>query len=221
MKAAGRDDVLAHLAARTDVVALEALNRACTLAEWTGARIHIVHESTARSLPFIRFWKGRGVDLTVETLPAISLPERRDDAGARRRGAAHEPADPRGRPAGAALGGRSRRHHRHHRDRPCPACRIGEVRAAHLGSRLRVPRRRDLGRPHADRGARRQADAGALRRAVERRAGARLRPLRPQGRDPPGRRCRPRGGGPRAQAHARCRETAFARQGQPLRRHGR
>ncbi|MCX5496151.1 allantoinase AllB [Kaistia dalseonensis] len=69
LKAAGRDDVLAHLAARTDVVAVEALNRACTLAEWTGARIHIVHESSARSIPFIRFWKERGVDLTVETLP--------------------------------------------------------------------------------------------------------------------------------------------------------
>ncbi|MCX5513058.1 allantoinase AllB [Kaistia algarum] len=69
LKAAGRNDVLAHLAARTDVVAVEALNRACTFAEWTGARIHIVHESSARSLPFIHFWKERGVDLTVETLP--------------------------------------------------------------------------------------------------------------------------------------------------------
>lgn len=69
LKAAGRDDVLAHLAARTDVVAVEALNRAATLAEWTGARIHIVHESSARSIPFIRFWKERGVDITVETLP--------------------------------------------------------------------------------------------------------------------------------------------------------
>ena len=69
LKAAGRDDVLAHLAARTDVVAVEALNRAATLADWTGARIHIVHESTMRSLPFIRFWKERGVDMTVETLP--------------------------------------------------------------------------------------------------------------------------------------------------------
>ena len=49
LKAAGRDDPLAHLAARTDVVALEALNRAAMLAEWTGARIHIVHESSADS----------------------------------------------------------------------------------------------------------------------------------------------------------------------------
>jgi allantoinase len=69
LQAAGRNDPLAHLAARTDVVAIEALNRACTLAEWTGARIHIVHESCAGSLPYIRFFKERGVDLTVETLP--------------------------------------------------------------------------------------------------------------------------------------------------------
>jgi dihydroorotase len=51
LKAAGRNDPLAHLAARTDIVAIEALVRACTLAEWTGARIHIVHESCAGSLP--------------------------------------------------------------------------------------------------------------------------------------------------------------------------
>lgn len=69
MQAAGRTDPMAHLAARTDVVAVEALNRAATLAEWTGARIHIVHESCARSLDYIRFWKARGVDITVETLP--------------------------------------------------------------------------------------------------------------------------------------------------------
>lgn len=69
MKAAGRVDPLAHLAARTDVVAIEALNRAATLADWTGARIHIVHESCAGSIPFIRFWKDRGCDITVETLP--------------------------------------------------------------------------------------------------------------------------------------------------------
>lgn len=69
LQAAGRTDALAHLAARTDVVAVEALNRAATLAEWTGARIHIVHESCARSLPHIRWWKSRGVDITVETLP--------------------------------------------------------------------------------------------------------------------------------------------------------
>ncbi|WP_428927622.1 allantoinase AllB [Marinibacterium sp. SX1] len=69
MKAAGRTDPLAHLAARTDVVAVEALTRSAVLAEWTGARIHIVHESCAASIPHIRWHKSRGVDMTVETLP--------------------------------------------------------------------------------------------------------------------------------------------------------
>jgi len=69
LKTAGRDDPMAHLLARTDVCALEALSKSCILAEWTGARIHIVHESSALSLPYIRFFKDRGVDVTVETLP--------------------------------------------------------------------------------------------------------------------------------------------------------
>ncbi|MDR3493520.1 MAG: allantoinase AllB [Ancalomicrobiaceae bacterium] len=69
MRAAGRTDVFAHLAARTDVVAVEALSRSAIFAEWTGARIHIAHESCAASLPHIRFFKARGVDMTVETLP--------------------------------------------------------------------------------------------------------------------------------------------------------
>lgn len=69
MKAAGRVDPYAHLAARTDVVAIEALSRSGVLAEWTGARIHIVHESCAASIPYIQWFKSRGVDITVETLP--------------------------------------------------------------------------------------------------------------------------------------------------------
>lgn len=69
LKAAGRNDVDAHLLARTDVCALEALSKSCVLAEWTGARIHIVHESSSFSLPYIEFFKARGVDVTIETLP--------------------------------------------------------------------------------------------------------------------------------------------------------
>lgn len=69
MKAAGRDDAFAHLAARADVVALESLSRSIVLSEWTGCRIHIVHESCARSIPIIRDAKARGVPMTVETCP--------------------------------------------------------------------------------------------------------------------------------------------------------
>lgn len=69
LKQAGRNSARDHLLARTDVCALEALTKSCVLAEWTGARIHIVHESSALSLPYIQWFKSRGVDLTVETLP--------------------------------------------------------------------------------------------------------------------------------------------------------
>ncbi|MGG5889606.1 dihydroorotase [Falsiroseomonas sp. HC035] len=73
MKAAGRDDAFAHLAARADIVALESLNRSIVLSEWTGARIHIVHESCMRSIPIIRDAKARGVPMTVETGPQYFL----------------------------------------------------------------------------------------------------------------------------------------------------
>lgn len=73
MKAAGRDDAYAHLAARTDIAALESLGRSIVLSEWTGARIHIVHESCMRSIPVIRDAKARGVPMTVETCPQYVL----------------------------------------------------------------------------------------------------------------------------------------------------
>jgi dihydroorotase len=84
MKAAGRDDAFAHLAARGDIVALESLNRSIVLSEWTGARIHIVHESCMRSIPIIRDAKARGVPMTVETCPQyvlLAAEDLRGDAG--------------------------------------------------------------------------------------------------------------------------------------------
>jgi len=73
MKAAGRDDAFAHLSARTDIAAIESLSRSIVLSEWTGARIHIVHESCMRSIPIIRDAKARGVPITVETCPQYVL----------------------------------------------------------------------------------------------------------------------------------------------------
>ena len=73
MKAAGRDDEFAHLSARADIVAIESLHRSIVLSEWTGARIHIVHESCMRSIPIIRDAKARGVPMTVETCPQYVL----------------------------------------------------------------------------------------------------------------------------------------------------
>jgi dihydroorotase len=69
MRDAGRVDPLAHLAARPAVVAVEAVSRAAILAEWTGARIHILHISSAEELRPLREAKARGVDITGETCP--------------------------------------------------------------------------------------------------------------------------------------------------------
>jgi dihydroorotase len=69
IRAAGRTDPLAHLDSRPAVVAIEAVARAAILAEWTGARIHILHISSADELRPLREAKARGVDITGETCP--------------------------------------------------------------------------------------------------------------------------------------------------------
>ncbi len=51
------------------MVAVEAVSRAAILAEWTGARIHILHISSAEELRPLREAKARGVDITGETCP--------------------------------------------------------------------------------------------------------------------------------------------------------
>jgi dihydroorotase len=71
--AAGRHDPLAHLASRPAVVATEAVARAAILAEWTGARIHVLHISSADELRPLREAKARGVDVTGETCPHYLL----------------------------------------------------------------------------------------------------------------------------------------------------
>jgi dihydroorotase len=73
LTAAGRRDPLAHIASRPAVVAVEAVSRATILAEWTGARIHILHISSAEELRPLREAKARGVDVTGETCPHYLL----------------------------------------------------------------------------------------------------------------------------------------------------
>lgn len=73
MQSVGRVDPLAHIAARPALVAIEAVSRAAILAEWTGARIHILHISSAEELRPLREAKARGVDITGETCPQYLL----------------------------------------------------------------------------------------------------------------------------------------------------
>jgi dihydroorotase len=73
LEAAGRIDPLAHIAARPDIVAVEAVSRAAVLAEWTGARVHILHISSGAELRPLAEAKRRGVDITGETCPCYLL----------------------------------------------------------------------------------------------------------------------------------------------------
>jgi dihydroorotase len=80
MRAAGRCDPLAHLAARPPVAAMEAVQRAALYAEWTGARLHIAHVSSADELRPLREAKSRGVDVTAETCPQYLMLDTEDYA---------------------------------------------------------------------------------------------------------------------------------------------
>jgi len=78
LRAAGRTEAIAHLAARPAVVAGEAVARAATLSEWTGARIHVLHISSAAELRPLAEAKARGVDITGETCPHYLLLSEKD-----------------------------------------------------------------------------------------------------------------------------------------------
>jgi dihydroorotase len=73
LRAGGRREPLAHLASRPAVVAVEAVSRAAVLAEWTGARVHILHMSSADEIRPLREARQRGVDITGETCPHYLL----------------------------------------------------------------------------------------------------------------------------------------------------
>jgi dihydroorotase len=78
LRAAGRNEPLAHIGARPAVVAVEAVSRAAVLAEWTGARVHVLHISSAAELRPLADAKARGVDITGETCPCYLLLDSRD-----------------------------------------------------------------------------------------------------------------------------------------------
>jgi dihydroorotase len=69
LKAAGRTDLAAHLDMHADIATVEAVCRTALFAEWTGAKVHIAHESCRHSIPWIAHAKARDVDLTAEVCP--------------------------------------------------------------------------------------------------------------------------------------------------------
>lgn len=73
LKAAGRDDLAAHLAQHADIATVEAVQRIALFSEWTGCKVHIAHENCRHALPVIAAAKRRGVAITAETCPHYLL----------------------------------------------------------------------------------------------------------------------------------------------------
>ena len=99
-----RDFVLS----RPDAAETAAIRRCSTAPASTGARVHILHLSSARALDLIADAKRRGAAGHRRDLPALPVLRRRDDP--RRRAAVQVlPADPRRRQPRGALAGAARR----------------------------------------------------------------------------------------------------------------
>jgi dihydroorotase (multifunctional complex type) len=69
LKESGRTDPLAHVEARPVIAEVESIQRVGLFASQTGAKIHILHLSSAPGLAAIEAWRSRGVDITCETTP--------------------------------------------------------------------------------------------------------------------------------------------------------
>lgn len=66
---AGRTDPQAHVASRPEIAEVEAIERAGVLAEATGARLYVVHVSSAAGVAAAQRVRARGVRITIETAP--------------------------------------------------------------------------------------------------------------------------------------------------------
>jgi len=69
----GRNDPLVHVDSRPVVSSVEAVSRAGLFARATGARIHIMHESSNEVCTVVRRLRSEGLDITVETAPHYLL----------------------------------------------------------------------------------------------------------------------------------------------------
>lgn len=66
---AGRTGIRDYLDSRPVVAETEAIQRAVTMAEATGCKLHIVHVSSGRGVEIVSAARRRGVDVTCETCP--------------------------------------------------------------------------------------------------------------------------------------------------------
>lgn len=70
---AGRTDALAHYDTRPPASETLAILKLLELAYWTRVKLHIFHASQPRSVELAQWFKGQGVDVSVETCPHYLL----------------------------------------------------------------------------------------------------------------------------------------------------
>lgn len=74
----GRSSPMSHARSRPDVAEALAIARLGALNERVGAKIHIVHVSSALATEYIRWFQERGQSMTAETTPAYLLADEGD-----------------------------------------------------------------------------------------------------------------------------------------------
>ncbi|MBI3090975.1 MAG: allantoinase AllB [Candidatus Tectomicrobia bacterium] len=80
LRAGGRSDALAHYEARPEIAEEEAIQRAILLAAAAGARLHVLHVSTAQGAALVGAAKRRGGAVSAETTPHYLLLQSADAA---------------------------------------------------------------------------------------------------------------------------------------------
>jgi allantoinase len=78
--AAGHNDPMAHARSRPDMAEAAAVARLGAMNEVVGARVHVVHLSSARALEYVRWFRSRGQAMTAETTPAYLFASEADIA---------------------------------------------------------------------------------------------------------------------------------------------
>lgn len=64
--------------ARPEVSEIEAINRMCIFAQYTGGKVHVVHCSVSEGVETVQRYKEKGVDITVETCPHFLILDSED-----------------------------------------------------------------------------------------------------------------------------------------------
>lgn len=73
IKAKGRLDPMAHIDSRPEICEITAVAKLLAMAEDTGAKVQLVHMSTDRAVALAKYYRTKGVSISIETCPQYLL----------------------------------------------------------------------------------------------------------------------------------------------------